>query len=80
LRPVMWGALIGGIGAAGVSAVVWSLVSVGDMPDLTFGAGAFNPVVFGGVLATLVCAVVAACCVPAQRAARVDPVVALRVE
>ena len=80
LRPVAWGALLGGVGAFALSLFLRSLISTPDVPDLTFGAGAFNPIVFGGVLAVLALVVTAAFLVPARRAIRVDPMLALRAE
>ncbi len=80
MRPVAWGAVVGGVGALGVSALLRSLIATPDAPDLTFGAGAFNPIVFLGVLVVLGCVVVVACYGPAWRAATVDPTVALRAE
>jgi predicted permease len=80
LRPVAWGALAGVLGAVGVSTLVRSLVAAPDAPDLTFGAGAFNPAGFVGALTVLGCVVLAACYAPARRAARLDPNVALRVD
>jgi predicted permease len=80
LRPVAWGTVVGGFGAFGLSLFLRSLIAMPDVPDLTFGAGAFNPLVFMGVLAVLGLVVVAACYLPARRAATVDPTVALRSE
>jgi ABC-type lipoprotein release transport system permease subunit len=54
------------------------LIATPDAPDLTFGAGAFNPAVFLSVIAVLGTVVAAACYLPARRAVRVDPTVALR--
>jgi ABC-type lipoprotein release transport system permease subunit len=80
LRPVLWGAGLGGGGAVGVSLVLRSMVAMSDAPDLTFGGGAFNLAVFAGVAATLGLMVVAASAMPARRATRVDPAAALRAD
>ena len=80
LRPVAWGVGLGTAGSIGVSFVLRSLISAPDTPDLTFGAGTFNPVVFLGVLQALAIMVAAACYVPARRVSRIDPTEALRVE
>ena len=80
LRPVAIGACVGAVGAAGVSLFLRSLISMPEAPDLTFGAGAFSPVVFLGVFAALGAVVLLACYVPSRRAVRVDPTVALRSE
>lgn len=80
LRPVLVGAVFGIIGAIGVSLLLRSLIAMPDAPDLTFGAGAFSPLVLFGVIGTLALVVATACFVPARRAARVPPVVALRTE
>lgn len=78
MRPVAWGAFAGGVGAIAVCFVLRALIATPDAPDLTFGAGAFNPAVFFGVIAVLGTVVAAACYLPARRAVRVDPTVALR--
>jgi len=48
--------------------------------SLLFGVRPMDPYVLAGVAAILALAAVVACVLPAQRAARVDPVIALRQE
>jgi putative ABC transport system permease protein len=50
------------------------------MRSLLLGVSTTDPVTFGGVAILLIVVAVAACFVPAQRAMRVDPMVALRYE
>jgi predicted permease len=80
LRPVAWGAAVGAFGAVSLSLFVRSLVATPDVPDLTFGAGAFSPMVFLGVAGVLALVVTVACYVPTRRAMRMDPTAALRAE
>jgi putative ABC transport system permease protein len=80
LRPVVWGAAAGLLGAFGISALLRALIVMPDVPDLTYGAGAFDPVTFLGVLSVLGSVVVVAAFGPMRRATLVEPVVALRNE
>jgi predicted permease len=80
LRPVIAGGVLGMAGAAGISVVLGSLVRVPDMPDLTYGAGAFDPALFTGTLAVLALVVLAASLAPLRRANKIAPADALRTE
>ncbi len=75
---VRQGARIIGIGT-GVGLVLAGAVSQG-LHLWLFGVSAFDPVTFGGVTAALVLTATVASYLPARRAARVDPLIALRAE
>jgi len=75
LRRAMWPVLLGGlIGVAGCAAVSWVLSS------LLFGLGAHDPIAFISVPMFLLMVALVASYIPARRAMRVEPVVALRYE
>ena len=71
MRPVIGGLLLGAIGAALISRA---------MAALLYGLSAVDPVAFGAAGAFLVAASILAAWIPARRAARVDPLTALRAE
>jgi putative ABC transport system permease protein len=71
LRPAIAGL---GVGVAG------SIVLSRFLQSLLYGVSATDPLTFASVALILFVAAVAACWVPARRATRVDPLVALRTE
>jgi predicted permease len=71
LRPVVIGALVGVIGCAAVSQV---------LSGVLYGIGSHDPIAFIGVPVFLLGVAFLASYIPACRAVRVDPVVALRYE
>lgn len=70
------GAILAGLGA--VIGLALSFGATSALSSFLFGVSAFDPVVFGGVTASLIGAAVLASLIPARRATRVDPLVALR--
>ncbi len=63
-----------------VLGLVLALLAMRSLSSLLYGVSAYDPLIFGGVFLILAAAAVAACYFPARRAARVDPLVALRYE
>jgi putative ABC transport system permease protein len=50
------------------------------MSALLFGMSALEPIAYGGVVLVVSIVAMIACYIPARRAARVDPLVALKAE
>ena len=71
MRPVLVGGLVGVTGCAAVSRVLSSML---------FGLSAHDPIAFFAVPLLLLAVALVACFIPARRAMRVDPMVALRYE
>ncbi len=79
LRTVVGQAL--GLTVIGVGAGVLAAVAMsGVLRSLLFGVTATDPLTYAGVAMLLVCAATAASYLPARRAIRVDPIMALREE
>ena len=71
LKLVAVGVVIGLAGSLALSRVLQSLL---------YGVGAHDPLVFTGIAVLLVAVAAFACLLPAWRATRIDPLVALRTE
>jgi len=72
-----------GLATAGIGVVlglVGSFITTRLLQGMLFGVSATNPVVFGANATILMAVALAACFIPARRAARIDPVEALRHE
>lgn len=80
LRPVTWGMAIGIAGAAALSSVLHATLIMPGSTDLFYGIPFYDPATFGGLAAFLTVVAAAASAVPARRATRVDPMIALRCE
>ncbi len=79
LRTVLGhGLVITAIGA--ILGLAGSFVLTRTLNSLLFGIGATDPLTFAGVTLLLVLVAMIAAYVPARRAAKVDPVAALRAE
>ena len=71
MRPVLWGTALGIAGAVIVARVLRGLV---------YGIGVTDPVAFGAATLTLIVVALIASWIPARRASKVDPIIALRAE
>ena len=79
LRMIM-GQGLGLVLAGLVIGLVGALALTRLMSTLLFGVTATDPVTFAGVALVFLCAALLACYVPARRATRIDPLIALRME
>jgi putative ABC transport system permease protein len=71
LKLVIAGAALG---------ILFALIATRFISTMIYGVSATDPLIFFSVIALLVVVSLAACYVPARRAMRVDPIVALRYE
>jgi putative ABC transport system permease protein len=71
LKLVLTGAALG---------IVFALIATRFISTMIYGVSATDPTIFLSVITLLVAVSLAACYVPARRAMRVDPIVALRYE
>lgn len=71
IAPVLIGTAVGVVGSALLGRVLASQL---------YGLSAIDPIAFGGAVLLLVTAAAVAASIPARRAARVDPLIALRAD
>ena len=71
MTPVMIGALVGILGALAATRLLRTLL---------YGIGPADPITFVFAILLLIVVALAACCIPARRATRIDPMEALRYE
>ncbi|HKW56422.1 MAG TPA: ABC transporter permease [Candidatus Acidoferrum sp.] len=71
MRITLAGVVVGVAAALGLTRLIAKLV---------YGVGTMDPITFGGVAVLLSAAALLACYLPARRAMRVDPIIALRYE
>jgi putative ABC transport system permease protein len=70
-----------GMALAGVAiGMMGTVVAARSMASLLYGISALDPVTLGSASLTLIVIALAACALPARRAARIDPMQALRTE
>jgi putative ABC transport system permease protein len=80
MGPAVVGGALGLVGGAAVSYLLQTMLVAPENPDLLFGVGAFDAASFGGTSAFVAAVAAAASYIPARRATRIDPLVALRYE
>ena len=80
LRPVFYGLALGVAGAAALSTLLHSTLALPGSPDFFYGVPFYDPATFLGLSAFLIVVAAIASAIPARRALRVDPMIALRYE
>ena len=80
LRPVAAGMILGTAGGAGLSWMLHGTLASPETNDFLYGVSYYDPLTFAGLLLFVALVAVFASLLPAIRAVRVDPALALRCE
>ena len=80
MHPVIFGATLGLVFSAAASSIVHAFLVLPGAPDVLFGVSFLDPLSFVSLSCFLTAVAMLASYIPARRAMRVDPVVALRYE
>jgi len=80
MRPVIIGAGLGLLLSAAASSFVHSFLVFPGSPDMLFGVSFLDPASFVGLSCLLAAVALLASYIPARRAMKTDPIVALRYE
>lgn len=80
MRQGAWQVVIGLVLGGGAVALLLGLVGAQALQNFLFRVNALDPLIYGSVAALIVAVAAASCLVPARRATRVNPMVALRTE
>jgi predicted permease len=80
LRPILFGSILGLAGAAAISGLLRATLLAPSTSDFLYGADVFDPVTYLGLTALLAAVALIASALPAYRAIKVDPMIALRYE
>jgi predicted permease len=80
MRPVFFGLVLGLLLAGGLSTVLHQTLVYPGSADFLYGVPFYDPLTFGALICFVLAVAVLSSAVPARRALRVDPMVALRYE
>ncbi len=80
MRQGAWQLAIGLILGIGFAALFFGVIAAGPLENILFKVNALDPFIYSTVAALITAVAAASCFVPARRATRVNPMIALRAE